>query len=410
MMNRVKNAILIMAAVVLVLSAFPAVTFAAAEPVITEQPANAAVTAGQRLVLSVAAESGGGALTYQWFRTRDEVNRNSDDIQIIGNQAEFIPALNVDGIPILGATGRTFEPPTHEPGVQSYYVEVTSGETKVPSVAATVAVRPLQAVNILFVCGGNTGRSPMAKAITEEIFARAGVPAVIVSAGSDILPNDPAEENAVILLAERGLDLSGHIAVQWTPDMLNEADVILTATGSHRNRINVPTLGIYSNKLFLFREFVGDSGNVPDPFEEPMDVYIEVAGIITDAAEKLLRVISNAVQPEIGVVSGDISTSLRMSFRQPLAVFAVSPDGGELSYQWFISENGENSGGIVIPGATDNVYTPITFDRPGTYYYYAEVTNTNANIKAGVKVDANGRPYSITAVAVTDVITVHVAE
>ncbi|MCL2558681.1 MAG: hypothetical protein FWE09_09415, partial [Treponema sp.] len=210
--------------------------------------------------------------------------------------------------------------------------------------------------------------------------------------GSDILPNDPAEENAVILMAERGLDISAHIAVQWTHEMLGAADIVLTATGGHRNRINVPTLGIYASKVFLFREFVGDSGSVPDPFEEPMEVYIEVAAVITDAVEKLLAQISNAQRPQLRGVSANGTG---------LSVAASSPDGGRLSYQWFASEDGGNSGGIVVPGATGSVFEP---EGPGMYY--VEVTNTNISAKPGIKVDAWGKPYATRAVTASEVVTV----
>ena len=406
MTNRLKTAISIVMTAALVLGAFPMVTLASSEPVITRQPANVAATVGQRVVLSVTAKAE-GTLSYQWFRTADEVNRVSDDIQIIGNQARFMPAVNEGGELIPGATGRTFEPPIDESGVQSYYVEVSSSGAKTTSIAATVAVRPSNVANIVFVCGGNTCRSPMSKVITEDIFAKAGVPAVVTGVGSDIIPGDPASAHAVTLMAQRGMDLSSHVAQQWTPEILNEADIILTATGSHRNRINVPTLGIYSDKLFLFLEFIGGEGSVKDPFEQEMEVYIEVADIITDAAEKLLKQISNADRPVIRGVTRNFTS--RMGVMPRISVSAVSPDRGQLSYQWFLSEDGKNSGGIVIPGATESTFYP-SFEKAGTYRYYVEVTNTNANVKDGIKVDANGKPYSITAVTTSSVIVVTVEE
>ncbi|MCL2558682.1 MAG: hypothetical protein FWE09_09420, partial [Treponema sp.] len=146
----------------LALSGCAGIQRAGEEPAIIRQPANVALTQGQRARLSVEASApAGGELSYQWFATRDEVNRNSDDIQIIGNQALFIPPPNSGGRAIAGATAASFEPPTDESGIASYYVEVTArsagGATATTaSDAATVAVRPLDAPVILFVCGGNT--------------------------------------------------------------------------------------------------------------------------------------------------------------------------------------------------------------------------------------------------------------
>jgi len=269
------------------------------KPVISEQPASAAVAVNDSVTLSVSAKGGGnGDLTYQWFKTKDPVNRVSDDIQIIGNEGTFIPPTSTDGAKIDGATESAYAPPTNIPGVESYYVEVSNGEAKTASAAATVAVKPSKSngfsdpVKILFVCGGNTGRSPMAKAITEEVFKERGISAIIDSAGSDIIEGDTAEENAIALMAERGLDLTGHVAKWWTPQMLQDADLVLVMSESHKNRLNVPTLNIYSDKIFLLREYVGDSGSVPDPFGQPMEAYIETANILTDAAEKLADIIS----------------------------------------------------------------------------------------------------------------------
>lgn len=266
------------------------------EPLAIEtQPVNAVVSAGEGVELSVVVAGKNSAkLSYQWFQTKDAVNRNSDDIQKIGNEGEFISPSNTDGREISGAAASVYTPPTDSPGVNSYYVEISNGTEVVVSNAVTVAVKSpdmakdsSDAINIVFICGGNTGRSPMAQVIAQEVFAQKGIPAIITSAGSDIIDGDRAEANAVTLMAERGLDLSSHIAQWWTPEMLQSADYVFVMAESHKNRVNVPTLGIYADKVFLLREFVGDSGSVPDPFEEPMEAYIETADIITDAINKL---------------------------------------------------------------------------------------------------------------------------
>ena len=74
---------------------------------IETQPLSVAVTEGEEVVLLVTMEAADRELSYQWFETRDPVNRNSDDIQIIGNEGEFIPPDSFGGIVIAGATDTT---------------------------------------------------------------------------------------------------------------------------------------------------------------------------------------------------------------------------------------------------------------------------------------------------------------
>lgn len=274
----------------------PSDTPAANAAAIVTQPQSIAAAQGDEVKLTV--EATGSELTYQWYQNADPVNRTSDDIQIIGSEGTFIPPRS-SGTPIEGASESEFIAPTETAGVQSYYVEVKSGDETLVSDAATVAVKGETAaqteddkLNIVFICGGNTGRSAMAKVIAEEIFAEKGIPVVISSAGSDIIDGDPAEENAAILMAERGLDLSEHVAAWWTPEMLQNADYVFVMTESHKNRVNVATMGIYEEKIYLLREFVGDSGSVPDPYEEPMEKYVETADLLTDAIGKIADIVA----------------------------------------------------------------------------------------------------------------------
>ncbi|MDR2537876.1 MAG: hypothetical protein LBC46_06180, partial [Treponema sp.] len=58
----------------------------------------------------------------------------------------------------------------------------------------------------------------------------------------------------------------------------------------------------------------------------------------------------------------------------PLSVTASVSDGGTLSYQWFSSDQADNTGGTSV--GTEATYTPST-ETAGTYYYYVVVTNTN---------------------------------
>lgn len=98
----------------------------------------------------------------------------------------------------------------------------------------------------LFVCTGNTCRSPMAEALFRKLLAqRLQCPAdelvdrgfVVMSAGLAAAVGAPASREAVELLAEEGLDLREHESQPLTERLLNQADQIFTMTRQHRQAI-----------------------------------------------------------------------------------------------------------------------------------------------------------------------------
>jgi L-threonylcarbamoyladenylate synthase len=99
---------------------------------------------------------------------------------------------------------------------------------------------------ILFVCTGNTCRSPMAEGIFRKMLAdrlqcdqdelsEQGY--LVLSAGISASDGNPAAKEAVQLLAEEGIDLSSHSSRQLTEALLDQADLVLTLTHGHRNAI-----------------------------------------------------------------------------------------------------------------------------------------------------------------------------
>jgi protein-tyrosine-phosphatase len=80
-------------------------------------------------------------------------------------------------------------------------------------------------VNVLFVCTGNTCRSPFAAAV-----ARAhGVPAR--SAGTHAVAGDTPPREAVGAAAQFGVDLAAHRAARLSPELVSWADVIVGLDG-----------------------------------------------------------------------------------------------------------------------------------------------------------------------------------
>ena len=89
---------------------------------------------------------------------------------------------------------------------------------------------------ILFVCTGNTCRSPMAEGIFNKLAEERGFDAIASSAGI-FVTEENVSENSLIVCEENDIDISSHTPSQITADMINSADIILTMTNSHPGRI-----------------------------------------------------------------------------------------------------------------------------------------------------------------------------
>lgn len=148
--------------------------------------------------------------------------------------------------------------------------------------------------NILFVCTGNTCRSPMAQALflqrlkEEDVIDRFRV----LSAGIFTQNGLPASREAVRVLQEDGLDISEHTSAVLVSEIVMDADVILTMTRNHRDYIS-EEFPEKKNMVFTLGEFVNDEEiEVIDPFAKGIESYRQsreqLKQLINKAVNKLL--------------------------------------------------------------------------------------------------------------------------
>ena len=119
---------------------------------------------------------------------------------------------------------------------------------------------------VVFVCTGNTCRSPMAAVLAQSIFAAEGIAATVYSAGVSTWSGQPASRHAITAMKEEGLDLSGHSSQMISQELLGGAALVLAMTEQHLAIVKSdhPT----ANAFAL---------NVSDPFGGDLQIYRRTA-------------------------------------------------------------------------------------------------------------------------------------
>jgi len=140
------------------------------------------------------------------------------------------------------------------------------------------ALRRLASYILVFVCTGNTCRSPMAEALMRRRVAEAlkcsqtdleehGV--MIVSAGISAHAGGQASPESAQVVKERGLDLSGHESQPLGERLVRFADLVLTLTRGHREAI----VARWPDSAARVRLLCRDGADVADPIGGPIELY-----------------------------------------------------------------------------------------------------------------------------------------
>jgi protein-tyrosine-phosphatase len=131
--------------------------------------------------------------------------------------------------------------------------------------------------NVLFVCTGNTCRSPMAEALFRELV-RDRADYQVASAGVAAAPGMPASKHTTALLTDRGLDLSGFQSRMLDREALEQATHVF-AMSSHHMAAIADEFPEQVDKIYLVSEFAAEDDlrgkDVSDPFGQGRSAYEE---------------------------------------------------------------------------------------------------------------------------------------
>ena len=208
-----------------------------------------------------------------------EAGDAAEVVRTVGNRA----AMVVDDGPA----------PVRQPAT---VVQVEGASWKVvrPGAVSADALQRQAACLIVFVCTGNTCRSPLAEALCKARLAErlgctaADLPARgfhVFSAGLAAMTGGPAADEAVDVARGYGADLARHASRPLTPDLAAQADYLVAMTHGHLTALAERYHGLAARPRLLSP--AGD--DLADPVGCPRSVYEECARQIWRCLEPLVE-------------------------------------------------------------------------------------------------------------------------
>ncbi|MDO4542732.1 MAG: low molecular weight protein arginine phosphatase [Bacillota bacterium] len=154
------------------------------------------------------------------------------------------------------------------------------------------------AEKIVFICTGNTCRSPMAAYIASYVAERKYPRANFMfdSAGLFAAENVPATAEAKDVLSKHGIDMSKHRSKMFKEPMVEKADILITMTQGHKRAL----LEAYPRaeaKTFTLGELSGSNNDVHDPYCGSREVYEKTASVLRREIEIVLDKAAKGLLP-----------------------------------------------------------------------------------------------------------------
>lgn len=137
---------------------------------------------------------------------------------------------------------------------------------------------------VLYVCTGNTCRSPMAQGICAKMAEERDLPISAQSAGLTTVSGQPVSDNAVLVCRELGIDISRYRTKNVRELDLSDYDAIFTMSPRHKHALIA--LGANPYKIWLLG---AETGGISDPYGGDEDTYRRCRDEIYDAINDSIK-------------------------------------------------------------------------------------------------------------------------
>ena len=132
---------------------------------------------------------------------------------------------------------------------------------------------------VLFICTGNSCRSPMAAGLLKKILQDRENKNIMVDSAGFLFPQGGATEEAIKVMRKIEIDLSNHKSKLAKPFLIKNSDLIFVMEKIHRERI-LEIVPQAVEKIFVL--------DIPDPIGRPLSFYEETLSKIKEAMEKTI--------------------------------------------------------------------------------------------------------------------------
>lgn len=158
---------------------------------------------------------------------------------------------------------------------------------------------------LLFICSGNSCRSPIAEGLMKSKMPEDLKDRVTVeSAGTLGLTGNPATEFAVQVAAARGADIAAHRSQALTEELAKSADIIFAMAYEHKAYIDQHFPQLREN-TFLLKQFGREPGeevrpNIEDPIGRSYAVYEQTCELIDRELDRVWPRLESLIRARLG--------------------------------------------------------------------------------------------------------------
>lgn len=204
-------------------------------------------------------------------------------------------------------------------------------------------------VKILFLCSGNTCRSPLCEGIMNKKAEELKLPVTSESAGLAAFSGDEASHGSRLVAEKMGIDLSAHRSRPFNLYMAEEFDLFVVMSESHKAALKD---FIHEEKIIIL------SGGIPDPYGGNEEVYSDCAKRISEGIDELISKLSEIrIHPMTERDVSGIAEIERECFSEPWTEEGIRSELSNETARFFVAEfMGEAAGYLGMHIVLDECY------------------------------------------------------